>query len=361
MSTSMNVAVFGPSLLSPHLNPTVAYFRGLLRAMHRRGHRITYYEPLAFDRQSHHDLDSVDYAKVVPFHASLNSVRTVLDKARGADVVMKAGEAGVFDSYLDEELLEFQGRHATVVYWDLDPAATLATLERDPEDLVAALIPEYDLVLTAGGGPTLEARYRECGARAFRRIHPAFDPDGVGGTAAVAGFQADLSLYLNARPTYRDLLRQWIYEPASRMPDKGFLLGGEGWDDPPKTLPNVRMTGALPPARRGGFFASAGAVLSLSLDREDEAFSPSPCFFDAAGIGRCLLVEERPGLDEWLLPAEACLPVRDGVALVDALSELTADRARAIGAAAADHVRRHHTYDHRAVELDEALQAVHGG
>ena len=53
----MHIAFYGSSLLSAYWNGAATYYRGLLGALARLGHRITFYEPDAFDRQSHRDID----------------------------------------------------------------------------------------------------------------------------------------------------------------------------------------------------------------------------------------------------------------------------------------------------------------
>ena len=53
----MDIAFYGSSLLSTYWNGAATYYRGLLRALAERGHRITFFEPYVFDRQKHRDID----------------------------------------------------------------------------------------------------------------------------------------------------------------------------------------------------------------------------------------------------------------------------------------------------------------
>ena len=41
----MNIAFFVSSLLSAYWNGAATYYRGLIKALHNRGHNITVYEP----------------------------------------------------------------------------------------------------------------------------------------------------------------------------------------------------------------------------------------------------------------------------------------------------------------------------
>src|SRR5215207_6746902 len=99
----MNIAFFGSSLVSAYWNGAATYYRGLFRALHERGHAVTFYEPDAFDRQRHRDMDDPEWARVVVYPAdSPVRVLDAVDQAAGADVVVKASGVGVFDALLEE-------------------------------------------------------------------------------------------------------------------------------------------------------------------------------------------------------------------------------------------------------------------
>src|SRR5437762_473014 len=113
----MNIAFFGSSLVSAYWNGAATYYRGILRALHERGHRITFYEPDAFERQAHRDLEDPPWAQVVvyPGHGE-DGVRRALERARGADLVVKASGVGVFDALLERAVLELQGPRTRVAF-----------------------------------------------------------------------------------------------------------------------------------------------------------------------------------------------------------------------------------------------------
>src|SRR5256885_7618450 len=58
MKQRLNIAFFGSSLVSAYWNGAATYYRGIVRALHERGHRVTFYEPDAYLRQSHRDRKS---------------------------------------------------------------------------------------------------------------------------------------------------------------------------------------------------------------------------------------------------------------------------------------------------------------
>ena len=66
----MKIAFYGSSLLSSYWNGAATYYRGILRDLASRGYDITFYEPDAFDRQQHRDIDPPAWARSVVYPAT---------------------------------------------------------------------------------------------------------------------------------------------------------------------------------------------------------------------------------------------------------------------------------------------------
>lgn len=171
----MRIAFFGSSLVSAYWNGAATYYRGLLCALHERGHRITFFEPDAYQRQQHRDIDDPAWAEVVVYPATTEDARKAIDRARGFDVIVKASGVGVFDELLEAELLELKTPENLVVFWDVDAPATLDRLRENPDDPFATLVPRYDVVFTYGGGEPVINAYRTAGARGCVPIYNALD------------------------------------------------------------------------------------------------------------------------------------------------------------------------------------------
>ncbi len=60
----MRIAFFGSSLVSSYWNGAATYYRGIIRALAARGHRVTFYEPDAYERQQHRDMEDPEWATV---------------------------------------------------------------------------------------------------------------------------------------------------------------------------------------------------------------------------------------------------------------------------------------------------------
>src|SRR3954468_11143111 len=141
MTKKMNIAFFGSSLVSAYWNGAATYYRGMVRALHERGHRVRFYEPDAYGRQQHRDIADPDWAEVIvyPGEGDDNALRMV-EHARDADLVVKASGVGVFDTLLERAVLDLQGPRTRVVFWDVDAPATLDRLAEDAADPFHALV-----------------------------------------------------------------------------------------------------------------------------------------------------------------------------------------------------------------------------
>src|SRR5512142_2644391 len=70
MTERLQIAFFASSLVSSYWNGAATYYRGIVRALDARGHRITFYEPDAYGRQQHRDIEDPPWAQVVVYDAN---------------------------------------------------------------------------------------------------------------------------------------------------------------------------------------------------------------------------------------------------------------------------------------------------
>ncbi len=352
----MRIAFYGSSLLSAYWNGAATYYRGLLSRLSRLGWEVTFYEPDAFERQSHRDIDPPDWAEVVVWPATPEGCRAVMARAAEADVVVKASGVGVYD----RELLDVFGLAkpgALRIFWDVDAPATLAEMRADPEHPLRRRLPDLDLVLTYGGGDPVVSAYRGLGARECRPIYNALDPETHHPVLREPRFEADLSLLANRLPDREARIESFFLEAAAQLSDRSFLLGGNGWDDKPMPA-NVRRLGHVGTGDHNAFNCSALAVLNVTRDdMARNGFSPATRVFEAAGAGACLITDAWEGVELFLKPGEEVLVARDGQEVAELLAELNHGRARNIGTAALQRVLAEHTYDRRAAEVDALLRS----
>ena len=358
MKTSLDIAFFGSSLVSAYWNGAATYYRGIVRALAERGHRITFYEPDAYDRQQNRDMADPDWAKVVVYSpTSPQHVLATVELARRADLVIKASGVGVYDELLEQAVLELQGPNTRVIFWDVDAPATLDRITENPNDPFRALIPRYDFILTYGGGAPVVEAYESFGAQQCVPIYNALDPHTHYPVPSESRFTSDLGFLGNRLPDRERRVEEFFLRTAALLPEKQFLLGGSGWADKPRT-PNVQYVGHVYTRDHNAFNCTPMAV--LNINRESMArygFSPPTRVFEAAGAGACLITDAWEGIELFLEPDREVLVAHSAEEVAQHLRQLTAARAREMGEAALARIRSEHTYHHRVMQLETLLES----
>jgi spore maturation protein CgeB len=360
MADGLDIAMFGSSLVSSWWNGAATYYRGLVRELARLDHRVRFYEPIAYDRHDHRDMPDPDWAEVIVYTADDDDqVRKVVETASDADVLVKTSGVGIADDTLERDVLDVaHAAGAAAVFCDVDAPATLSRLEADETDPFRTLLPDYDLVVTYGGGAPVQHRYAALGARRCELIYNALDPETHHRTAPRVEFTADLSLLANRLPDREERIDEFFFRAAALLSDRTFLLGGNGWDG--KSMPsNVRWIGHVGTMDHNAFNCSPTAVLNVT--RESMAangWSPATRVFEAAGVGACLISDAWEGFEEFLEPGDEVLLAHDGAEVAAHVRDLEPQRARSIGASAQVRVLRAHTYRQRARQLDSLLREL---
>ena len=353
----MKIAFYGSSLLSSWWNGAATYYRGLLRDLASRGYDITFYEPDAYERQQHRDMEPQPWAKSVVYPATHEGLRSVLSEARAADIVVKASGVGVFDDELIAGIVDHASPHALKIFWDVDAAATLDEMRQADDHPVRRALPSLDLVLTYGGGPPVVNAYEALGAARCVPVYNALDPSTHHPVEGDSRFAADLSFLGNRLPDREARVEEFFLKAAASLPERSFLIGGNGWDS--KAMPaNVRHLGHVFTHEHNAFNCTPLAVLNVARDSmANVGFSPATRVFEAAGAAACLITDAWEGIDQFLTPGEEVLVARDGQDVADHVRSLTPDRARAIGDGALRRVLGDHTYTHRGEQVDALFRA----
>lgn len=356
----LEIAFFGSSLVSSWWNGAATYYRGIIRGLAGRGHRVTFYEPVAYERQEHRDIPDPAWARVVVYEPiDEEAVRAVVAGAGSADVVVKTSGVGAYDDVLEDAV---HGLTSPLrIFWDVDAPATLARIEADPADPLRSLLRGFDAIFTYGGGAPVERRYLGLGARRVEVVYNALDPTTHHPVGPQQRFGADLALLANRLPDREERIDELFLRAAALLPERRFLLGGNGWDG--KAMPpNVRAVGHVGTADHNAFNCSALGVLNVTRDSMTaNGWSPATRVFEAAGAGACLITDAWDGIAEFLEPDVEVLVAGDGAEVAAHVDSLHPQRARRLGGAARDRVLGAHTYDHRAAEVDALLRSGRRG
>jgi spore maturation protein CgeB len=352
----MKFAFFGSSLVSAYWNGAATYYRGIIRAMHERGHQVTFYEPDAYDRQKNRDMEDPDWATINVYQPNEEEVFKALNDALHADVIVKTSGVGVFDELLEKEVLNLKLKGKAVIFWDVDAPATLDRVKYNQRDYFEELIPQYDLILTYGGGDPVVDTYTSFGAKACYPIYNALDPFTHHPVEKEKRFDADLAFLGNRLPDREKRVEEFFLEVAAQMQQQQFILGGNGWHDKPMSS-NINYLGHVYTKDHNALNCSPKAVLNISRDSmASYGFSPATRVFEAAGAGACIITDYWVGIDFFFEPDKEILVARSGEEVKQLLSSLTEEKARSIGQAALKKVLEKHTYQHRAAELDTILK-----
>ena len=349
----MKIFAFGSSIVSSYWNGAATYYRGCYKYLHRLGHTITFAEPDAYSRQQHRDSDCFDYVTSQVYQPG-SDLDAMLELASDADVVVKHSGIGVDDDLLECRINELKDR-CVVTFWDVDAPATIARMHANPDDPFRKSMPQYDAVLTYGGGPFCEQEYLAFGARAYFSMYNGLDPETHFPVQPDHTLQCDAVFLGNRLPDREARVDELFLRAAQLAPEMSFMLGGEGWGD--KQLPsNVRWIGHVPTSDHNRVNCSAGMVININrASMARSGFSPPTRVFEVAGAGACLLCDDWPGIDDCFEPDAEILVVRDAEDVIRALRTHTPQQREQIGRAFRARALRDHTYAQRAIQAERAF------
>jgi spore maturation protein CgeB len=246
------------------------------------------------------------------------------------------------------------------VFYDLDTPITLERLRTGASVpyLPAGGLGDFDLVLSYTGGTALEELKQRLGARRVAPLYGSVDPRVHYPVPHVDRYRAHLS-YLGtyAEDRQQSLLRLLV-EPARRLPECRFLIGGAQY---PAAFPwsdNIFFVRHLPPAEHSAFYCSSRLTLNVTrAPMAEMGYCPSGRLFEAAACGAAVLSDGWDGLDEFFQPGAEILvagSTEDALAALDVSDEQLTRIARA----ARERALSDHTAERRAHQLLSALDGV---
>ncbi len=295
----MKITIFGLTISSSWGNGHATPYRALLRALHRLGHRVRFYEKDVPYYARHRDFQSLSYCDLVLYSDWDTMRHEALTHAAESDVVMVASYCPEGER-ISEEI--FALTQPLKVFYDLDTPVTFAKFaaEGRTEYLRPQQIPNFDLVLSFTGGKALERLEREYGARMARPLYGCVDADEYRRVAGVPELTCDLSYMGTYAADRQQKLDDLFLEPARRSAEMKFLLAGTlypyGWQWPA----NVHRMDHVSPSLHPALYSSSRATLNITRkDMADSGYCPSGRFFEAAACGCPILTDTWEGLDSF--------------------------------------------------------------
>lgn len=341
--------MLGLSITSSWGNGHATTYRGLVRQLGIRGHRVLFLERDVPWYASHRDLPHPPGGRT-ELYSSLRDLQSrFASDIRDADLV-------IVGSYVPEGVAvgEWVTRIAQGVtaFYDIDTPITLAKLARgDMEYLVPDLIPRYQLYLSFTGGPILDKLERKYGSPMARPLYCSLDPTVYYPQRSEP--QWDLGFMGTYSEDRQTALEQLLIEPARRWKEGCMVVAGSLYPSDVEWPENVERIEHLPPSRHRGFYTAQRFTLNITRsDMIRAGYSPSVRLFEAAACATTIVTDYWEGLDSFFKIGKEILVARSSKAILTYLREMSDAERQAIGERARKSVLAHHTAAHRAAELE---------
>lgn len=350
----LDIVILGLAMRSSWGNGHATTYRGLVRALRERGHRVLFLErdvPWYADNQ---DADA-DIAGGIAVYADMDELADqYADDVSNADVVMVG-------SYVPDGVAVGNWVQATATnvtaFYDIDTPVTLAQLAAQRCDYIdARSMSRYDLYLSFTGGPTLGYLAKKYGAHALP-FYCAVDPTRYFPQSTHVDFD------LGYMGTYSDdrqpTLERLLLDPARSWNDGRFVVAGAQFPASVEWPKNVEHIEHVGPAQHRAFYNAQRFTLNVTrADMIRAGWSPSVRLFEAAACGVPIISDAWPGLDELFEPDTEILIARDATDVLHWLRDTPEEQRCAIGEAARRRVLAEHTAAHRAQTLERYIAHI---
>ena len=353
----MKIVVFGLTISSSWGNGHATLWRGLARALIRRGHDFTFFEHDVAYYRDNRDLHEIAGGRLA-FYPDWGSIR---DEARRA---VREADVAIVTSYCphahEAEQIVLDAGGPTRVFYDLDTPVTLSGLGQaeGPSYVGPNGFAGYDLVLSYTGGRALEELRSRLGARRVAPLYGHVDPEVHRPSAPSERFAADLT-YLGTYAADRQAaLERLFVDPARLRPAQKFLIGGAQYPQNFPWTPNIYFVRHLPPPEHAAFFSSGRMTLNVTRAAMAEmGWCPSGRLFEAAACGAAILTDDWDGLDAFFEPGQELMVASRADDTLAALG-LSDAELRRVAEAGRARVLAEHTSDRRARDFEVAIEAA---
>lgn len=352
MSTrELDIVILGLSITSAWGNGHATTYRGLIRELEARGHKVLFLERDLPWYASNRDMP------VPPFGCTrIYSGMEELKELYTSDI--KKADIVVVGSYVPEGVNVGKWVNLTAshtAFYDIDTPVTLSKLERgDYEYISPELIPQYDLYLSFTGGPTLRRLEKDFGSPMARALYCSVDPEKYYPENQTIKY--DLG-YLG---TYSDdrqpVLEHLMLSSAREWKQGRFIVAGPQYPESIVWPENVERIYHLNPSEHRKFYNSQRFTLNITrADMIKAGYSPSVRLFEAAACRTPIISDYWEGLDTILTPDKEVLLSRSPQDTLKYLKNFPEEERIKIGEHARTRVLQAHTAAHRAGELENYI------
>jgi spore maturation protein CgeB len=326
-------------------------YRALLAALHRRKHRIVFFEKDEEWYASNRDLPEPDFCEVRLF----NDWRAVLPSVRRE---LADCDVAMLGSFFPEGIRAAEeviaAKNAVKIFYDIDTPITLNSLRAGG---AAYLKPQqirgFDLYLSFTAGPILAQLQREFGARHALPLYCSFEPENYYPRRVFRRYACDLS-YMGTYASDRQAkVDELLTRPAQELPHRRFIIAGSQYPSKLRWPKNVRAIRHLSPRWHPHFYSSSRLTLNLTRRGMVEwGYSPSVRLFEAAGCGCPIISDAWPGLDTIFTVGEEVLVAERSQHVIQAVEQTDDAQLRRMGARARERVLEEHSSARRAEQFE---------
>ncbi|HWF18634.1 MAG TPA: glycosyltransferase [Verrucomicrobiae bacterium] len=353
----MKLVIFGLTISSSWGNGHATIWRGLCRALAKRGHRVVFFERDVPYYAEHRDLLELPGVQL-RLYSDWDEVRPL------AKQELSDADVGMVTSYCpdgvaaSDAVLDSSAR--LKVFYDLDTPVTLESMTagKTVSYIGPRGLSDFDLVLSYTGGCALHELKSRLGARRVAPLYGSVDPESHRPAPSMQAYAADLSYIGTFAADRQRTLESLFIEPARRLPQNRFVIAGAMYPQDFPWTKNIMFVRHLPPSEHPGFYCSSR--LTLNVTRAPMAamgYCPSGRLFEAAACGVPVLSDWWEGLDEFFEPGSEIMA---GFRCEDTIAalEMPPEQLARIGRAARERALSEHTAEHRADDLEAALDAA---
>jgi spore maturation protein CgeB len=330
----------------------------LCHALHRRGHRIVFFERNQEWYQSNRDLPEPPFCDIRIFRAWPEIVPAVRTELRRADLAMVGSYFPDGVAALDEVI---ESNVAVKTFYDIDTPITVGHLTKfgATDYLLRRHLSELDVYFSFTGGPLLQDLKRTFGVRFAVPLYCSVDPEKHRELILRHAFEWDLSYMGTYAPDRQPKLEELLCRPALALPRSKFIVAGPQYPRALEWPANVERVAHVSPRHHASFYCSSR--LTLNVTRREmvmAGYSPSVRLFEAAACAATIVSDNSPGLETFFIPGKEILLANQKEDIKGYITGYDHAELRRIGRSACDRVLAAHTSDIRAREFEQAVEAA---
>jgi spore maturation protein CgeB len=352
----LKITIFGLTISSSWGNGHATPYRAIIKALHRQGHKVEFFEKDVPYYARHRDLDQPVYCSL-HLYPNWETVRPLaLQVAGHSDVVICASFCPDGARIIDDVL----GLAAPVkIFYDLDTPVTLGRLECGEVDyLRRKQIPEFDLYLSFTGGGTIDELRSVWHAKRAAPLYGCVDPEVHSRVVVPQQYCCDFSYMGTYAADRQGKLETFFIQPARRLPLETFVLAGSMYPYDWQWPVNVRRFEHVSASDHSALYSSSR--LTLNITRNEMArwgYCPSGRFFEAAACGTPIVTDYFEGLGTFFDCDRELLVVNSTEDVISA-TELPDSELSNIARRARERILGQHTGECRSRELIAAIENI---